>query len=673
MISLDHAVVYDIETMPNAFTMNVIGLYSDVDMTFEISHFRDNRRELLAWFNYWQSTETPMVGFNNLGFDYPVIHEIWQNQTISVEGIYDFAMEIIKPSFGGGNRFGRMVWQDDRFAPQIDLFKLHHLDNRAKSTGLKALQFAMRSESVMEMPLPFGVAMTEDQVRNVLIPYNKHDVKATRQFALYSMDAIKFRMELSATLQGDVLNFNDSKLGSKILEQRLGREVCYEERQPRQTIRNAIPLQDIIFPYIEFRDPEFNRVLSWMRTQTLTPDELSESDAIRTKGVFSGVAARVGGIDFHFGTGGIHGSVEASRWAASEEWALVDIDVAGLYPDIAVKNRLYPEHLGERFVEEYAKLPIERREWQAKKGKKCAEANSMKLAGNGTYGNSNNQYSCFFDPKFTMTITINGQLMLCMLAEWLLTVEGIRIVQINTDGITFYCPRNRIGHAEIVQRVWERRTRLVLESAEYSRMWIRDVNSYVAEGVDGKLKQKGAFWFPRVFPDDISNAQPPAWHKDFSAQVVIMAAVANMVEGVDVERFIYGHADPFDFMCRAKCDRASQLWIADQEQQRICRYYVAVSGGALRKVSPPAKGARVGDFKRRNGITDWEWDSMSREIAPGTWDARIHTKNKSVYVIREMGIEAGFLVRECNVASTFDFSNVNYEWYCEKARKLVIA
>jgi len=194
------------------------------------------------------------------------------------------AMDIIKPAFGG-NRFGRMVWQDDRFAPQIDLFKIHHFDNRAKSTSLKALQFAMRSESVMEMPLPFGVAMTADQVRDVLIPYNRHDVRATKQFALFSLDAIKFRMHLAETLQGDVLNFNDSKLGSKILEQRLGRELCYEERQPRQTIRTAIPLADLIFPYVEFRHPEFQRILTWMRTQTLTPDELSESDAIRTKGV----------------------------------------------------------------------------------------------------------------------------------------------------------------------------------------------------------------------------------------------------------------------------------------------------------------------------------------------------------------------------------------------------
>lgn len=188
----------------------------------------------------------------------------------------------------------------------------------------------------------------------------------------------------------------------------------------------------------------------------------------------------------------------------------------------------------------------------------------------------------------------------------------------------------------------------------------------------GKLKLKGAYWFPRKFPDDISNSSPPAWHKDFSALVVIKAAVAHMVEGVDIERFVYSHADAFDFMCRAKVDRSSKLMIGDREVQRTTRYYVAHNGGAMRKISPPAKGNRVGDYKRRNGLSEREYWDVANTLPPDTWDARIHTKNKSRYVIREMSIESGFKVAECNRASDFVFANVNYEWYIENAKKLVI-
>jgi hypothetical protein len=675
MISLENAICYDIETLPNLFSMNVLGLHSDLDVTFEISKptdggGRDHREQLLQWFYYWEATNTPMIGFNNIAFDYNVLHFIYNNPYSTVEEIYDYAMSLINASFGYAASFNT-VFPSDRFAPQIDVFKVHHMDNRAKATSLKALEVNMRSETVMEMPIPFGIPVTRDQIDRYVIPYNKHDVKETKKFAHISMDAIKFRVGLSHTLKGDVLNFNDTKIGAKILEQRLGDDLCYSRefgsRQPRQTIRDRIALADIIFPYIQFRDPEFNRILNWMRTQVLSADEVTEN--IKTKGVFTGVSAHVGGIDFDFGTGGIHGSVASQRFAGDTDWGIFDIDVAALYPSISIVNRLYPEHLGERFVEEYAKLPVERN----KHAKGTVENAAFKLASNGTYGNSNNKFSVFYDPRFTMTITINGQLMLCMLAEWLLTVPSLEIIQINTDGVTYRCRREQLEAARALQAAWEKFTCLKLEEAQYSRMWIRDVNSYVAETVEGKLKQKGAYWFPRKFPEDISNSSPPAWHKDFSNCVSTMAAVEHMVKGVSIEQFIYSHQNPFDFMCRTKVDRSSKLMIGDQEVQRITRYYVANNGGAMRKISPPVKGANVGDYKRKNGISQFEYETVLGQIAPGTWDERIHTKNKSKYEMRETGIESGFNVAECNVAARFDYQNVNYEWYMDKARKLVIA
>jgi hypothetical protein len=216
--------------------MNVQGLYSDLDMTFEISIHRDDRVALLAWFEYWRDNETLMIGFNNIEFDYPVIHFIFTNPDCTVGEIYECAQERIRDH----THFGT-IWQSDRFAPQIDLYKIMHFDNQAKRTSLKALQFAMRSETVLEMPLPFDQPMTSDQVLDVLIPYNKHDVAETKKFALFIMAAIMFRIELSATLKGDVLNLNDSKIGSKILEQRLGDKLCYTwesgRKEPRQTFR----------------------------------------------------------------------------------------------------------------------------------------------------------------------------------------------------------------------------------------------------------------------------------------------------------------------------------------------------------------------------------------------------------------------------------------------------
>ena len=671
MINLDSAIVYDIETIVNCFTLNVQPLHGDWSATFEISQYRDDRALLQQWFEHWRANQTPMIGYNNVAFDYPVLHFIWQNPGAAYWDIYDKAQEQIK----GLAQF-KSVRHWECFAPQIDLYKLWHFDNRAKATSLKTLQVNMRSETVLEMPIEHDEPVEKRDVDHVLIPYNKHDVAETKKFALISLEAIKFRIELSEMLEGDVLNWNDTKIGEKLLEQRLGEELCYTRdngyRQPRQTIRQQIALADIIFPYIRFTNPEFNRVLDYMRAQVLRGeefligDEVEYSGKIETKGVFKGLAARVGGLDFHFGTGGIHGSIDAAVIVATDDVMIRDIDVASLYPSIAIVNRLFPEHLGQKFVEVYAELPKER----AKYKKGTPRSNAFKLAGNGAYGKSNSMFSFLFDPQFTMSITINGQLMLCMLAEWLLTVPSVELIQINTDGITYKIRRDQLARAKEIEAAWQSYTRLVLEDAEYSRMWIRDVNNYIAESTAGKMKLKGAYWYPKNFPDDITNASPPAWHKDFSNIVSTMAAVEHMTKGTDIATFIHEHGEKFHFMLRAKVDRSYKLFIGETETQRIMRYYVAREGGPLRKVMPP-KGP-AGAWKRKNGISDHEYYSVLNTLAPGEWSPLIHTKNKSKFEQRETAIQSGWLVADCSRASDFDWNNVNYEFYIREAEKLVV-
>lgn len=676
-MNLEHAQVYDIETFPNCFTLYTEGLNSPNGGVFEISDFRDDRRELMQYFQWLNGAQIPMCGFNNLNFDYPVIHELFHNPQLTAQQLYQKAMSIIN-SF---NRFGHMIWADNRFAPQIDLFKIYHMDNHAKSTSLKALQINMRSSSVVDMPVAVGTVLTEEQINTLLIPYNKHDVQETKKFAHHSKDAINFRISLIEQFGVDVLNWPDTKIGSKILETRLGSELCYEyisgKRQTRQTPRGHINIGNIIFPYVHFRQPEFQRIHQYLKQQILTSEEINQfSDTVpklHIKGVFTNLKAHVGGLDFCFGTGGIHGSVTAQKVFATDEWLIRDIDVASLYPSIAIVNKLSPAHLGDRFAEVYSQLPVERKKWQKEKGKKCVEANTLKLASNGVYGNSNNQWSVFYDPQFTLTITINGQLMLCMLAEKLLTVPTLKIIQINTDGITYYIHKNYEPMAAGLCREWEKLTALTLEDTNYKRMWIRDVNSYIAESFDGSLKNKGAYWIPEPlnYAESIGNCQPPAWHKDLGNCVSLQAAIANMVEGVPIEQFIRNNTNPFDFICRAKVGRADQLWHGDKQIQRTSRYYISRTGQDLIKLAPPVTGAQLGGYKKANGITDLQYKTIMAETG-GQWDERVCTKNKSKYENRQTSMTAGYKTSICNDIADFDFNNINYDWYISEASKLII-
>lgn len=684
MINLDNAVVYDIEAFPNAFTLNAQSLFSDAEVTFEISDYRDDRQHLMQWFTYLNQHQIPMIGFNNVGYDYPMIHHLMNNPHLTAQQIRAKNDEI----FSSENRFAHLIREKDRFAPQIDLYKIHHFDNRAKSTSLKALQFVMRSRNVMESSISFDTLVTREMLDNEVIPYNSNDTGETKRFALYSLEAIKFRISLIEQFGLDVLNWNDTKIGEEMLIARIGHDICYEsvtvtrfdgstytKRQKRQTVRSSIALKDVIFPYVKFNHPEFQRILDYMRSQVLLPDEFKEdTKKVQTKGVFTDLKATVNGFEFHYGLGGIHASVPAQRIISGNGYAIRDIDVASLYPSIAIVNRLAPEHLGQAYVEPYASLPAERKEWQKKKGKKCVEANSMKLAGNGAYGKSNDEYSVLFDPQYTMTVTINGQLMLSMLAEWLLAVPTLSLIQVNTDGITYYIHDDHIEQAKQIEQIWQDYTCLVLEDASYSRMWIRDVNNYIAESPDGSLKLKGAYWYPdpQKYIESIAESQPPAWHKDHSAPIVQRAAVMAMVHGIDPAAFIRAHTDSFDFMLRGKVGRADKLILGGKEQQRLMRYYISTTGHPLLKVSPPAKGAKVGEYKRASKVDESTYRAIAATLQPGQWDERIHTKNKSKYEMRQTNLQAGHLVTECNVADNFSFANLNYDWYINEARKLII-
>lgn len=645
-------VVFDIETYPNVFTLYAMHAGTGHEWYFEISPWRDDNQKLLQFFDVMVAQRCRMVGFNNLGFDYPVLHYIHQRRGTTANQIYQKAMAIINAPDNA--RFAHMVWESDRVVEQIDLFKIHHFDNMARATSLKVLAFNMRSKNIEDLPFDVGVELTADQVETLAL-YNRNDVLETMDFYRESLERIRFREELTEKYGRNFMNHNDTKIGKDYFIMRLEENrpgSCYQRVDGRrhmvQTIRERIRLADVVIPYIAFSDPEFNRILNWFKAQTIT----------ETKGVFKNISCTVRGFQFDFGTGGIHGSIESQIVESDSSHVILDLDVASYYPNIAIANGFYPDHLGQAFCDIYADLYQQRR----RSGKGTAENAMLKLALNGVYGDSNNQYSPFYDPQYTMAITINGQLLLCMLAEALMQSDTVQMIQINTDGLTIRCPRDLMPWVQQVQQWWESLTGLELEAAEYSRMFIRDVNNYIAEYTNGNLKRKGAYAHCRN--------RELGWHQNHSALVVPMAAEAALVHGEDIREFVRTHADPMDFMLRTKVPRSSTLEWGGERVQNIARYYISTTGRPLEKVMPPA--GPEGAYKRRSGITDSYYQEVLAEVG-SAWDERIHTKNKSTYEERRTGINTGWLVRLCNdIRDGLDMADLDHDWYVAEAEKLAL-
>ncbi len=460
-----------------------------------------------------------------------------------------------------------------------------------------------------------------------------------------------------------------------------------------QTKRQHIYIKDCLFDYYDFEHPAFIAILNWFKNQKITEtkgvfsdiaeDELGEvaqyATLVEKRKKFKGVPSAsdlarfkidypmgwveevelkgtetklledgtkikvpkksywmvwreadtlnvtIDGFRFDFGTGGIHGSIESKIAKSTAKYLIKDADVASMYPNLAISNRVYPKHLGEEFCDIYEDVYNQRKSF--KKG--TPENAVMKLALNGVYGDSNNQFSPFYDPQYTMTITINGQLSLCLLAEKLMQIPDLRIIQVNTDGVTVACPRDKLDEYEAICAAWQKQVKLELEFADYEKMIIRDVNNYIAVYTNGKLKRKG------VYQDEDLG-----WHMNESALIIPMAAEAAMLHGKDIEEFVRLHKNEFDFMLRTKVPRNSKLVLRMEDgtdilQQNICRYYPSKQGGKLIKIMPALEG------KEEDGD-------------------------------RELSIDAAYTVKTCNDMQDFSWDDLDYEYYVAEAEKLLI-
>src|SRR5689334_2121679 len=113
--------IYDVETFPNVFTAAFLHAATGLTQTFDIPDRRNDTDALILFMLGLGRSGARGVGFNNLGFDYPVMHYIVANPHSGVTGIYAKAMSLIKSH--DDDKFGSMIWDDQQVFAQMGLYK----------------------------------------------------------------------------------------------------------------------------------------------------------------------------------------------------------------------------------------------------------------------------------------------------------------------------------------------------------------------------------------------------------------------------------------------------------------------------------------------------------------------------------------------------------------------
>jgi hypothetical protein len=396
--------IFDIEVYPNLFLLCAKNAITKEFERFQVSQLADNRNEMLLWL---QNNVTEMVGFNNLYYDYPVLHNcllnLWQLKGSDFcKKTFDFSTSIIKGKIN-------YLKEKDHLIKQIDLFKINHYDNKARIVSLKLLQFNFAMPNIQELPYKPGTVLTLQEIQNV-IDYCDNDVNATEILYKNTLSEIILREKMSPIYGIDFTNYNSTKMGeyiliSKIIES-LGRDAVYDSVETdygikeiaKQTINKEIDLSKVVFDYISFTTKPFQNILKWFKSKIIT----------ETNGVFSEipfnellllennyVVKKKNGkqetlnvlykdFQYDFGVGGLHGSIKSGIYQADDNYDIYDFDVTSFYPKLAIVNKFYPMHYGQVFCDVYEGLFLEREQYDKKTH--YAENLAIKLALNGSYG-----------------------------------------------------------------------------------------------------------------------------------------------------------------------------------------------------------------------------------------------------------------------------------------------
>ena len=196
----------------------------------------------------------------------------------------------------------------------------------------------------------------------------------------------------------------------------------------------------------------------------------------------------VAGVPHIFGYGGVHGALEKYK---GEGYYLM-ADVASLYPSLMIEYDLLSRNCSKQGKERYKQIYNERLILKAQ-GKKDEQA-PLKLVLNGTYGAMKDKNNTLYDPLQANLVCLYGQLFLLDLIEKLEKVQGLKLIQSNTDGILLKMQNYEDYYLiDDICYEWEKRTNLKLEFEEFERVFQKDVNNYLIINSEGEIKSKGAY------------------------------------------------------------------------------------------------------------------------------------------------------------------------------------
>lgn len=453
------------------------------------------------------------VSFNGKHYDQFIIKGIAADFTPQeIKQVNDFII-------GGGQGWDCPLLKDFYFVfNNVDI-----KDDMQKGLSLKAIEGHL-GMSVQESTVPFDIdrPLTEEERREVEF-YCDHDVDTTEKLIDIRKNYLKNKVQigrLAGLPDVKAMGMTNAKLTAAMLK---------ASKKPHDDERKYVYPDNLKKEYIP---PEVFAFFDKMYDPSISDKDL-----------FGGkLEFQIGECPGVVGYGGIHAAIPNYFFEETGDRVIRNKDVASYYPHLMTLCGYTSRNIPSAEVFENV---LETR-MKAKASGDKATANALKLVVNTTYGALLNKYNDLFDPLMGRSVCITGQLFLMELAQHLYKdIPGLKIVQLNTDGIMVECDKKDLDTLNEICDEWQSRTGFELEEDSVFKIAQKDVNNYVEVQPSGDVKKKGGYLVKGI-------SEVGAWNINNSCCIVATALKEYFVNGTPVEETIENCDDIFQFQIIAK-------------------------------------------------------------------------------------------------------------------------
>jgi len=471
-------IALDIECVPNYFLLSVKGVESGKVLNFEAYGEKASlsKGDITKIKTILKSRIS--FGFNSNKYDMPLI--AYALTCARCDQLYKVSVAIIEHNVPAWMTMKKL---------DIEYPTMNHFDISepapAVMISLKNYGTRIGSKKLMEFFVDPHLPISPEDVVIMRDIYCKNDLDVTIDLYKAIKDRIDLRIAMSKEYGMDLRSKSDAQIAETVIISELEKLgvsniVKPELMSSHHSVRYSPP------EYISFKSRELNILLETVKTITFS---ISENGQIKMPPILSNHKLAIGNTVYKMGIGGLHSQEKSIAITSNETHVMRNADFASYYPFIILNQELYPNHLTRKFLDVYRKIVMRRLE--AKRIGNKLLADSLKITINGSFGKFGSKYSKLYSPDLLLATTITGQLTLLMLIEQF-EDNGISVISANTDGLEYFCPRDKIDLAETIIFDLELITGYEMEHGSYQGLYARDVNNYVAK-YDGYVKAKGIY------------------------------------------------------------------------------------------------------------------------------------------------------------------------------------